>query len=81
MTLQLHGNPTIDNLLNYPAETVEKLRELLTAGAHAHLDPHRKDFYDVESGSRVFYVHLAPNGKVLLLATWQKPDPQASRSR
>lgn len=76
MVLRLKGNPTIDNLQNYPAETVEKLRELLAAGALASPDPHRKDFYDLRNGSRMFYIHICPSGRVWLLATWLMESQQ-----
>jgi streptogramin lyase len=72
MTLKL-DNSRIANLRNYPAEVVEKLRALLQAGASVYPDPRRQDFYDVENGSRMFYIHVAPNGGVWLLASWQKP--------
>ncbi len=71
MILRLNGNPTIENLRNYPAELVDKLGALLAAGVQAHADPRRKNFYDVENGSRVFFIHVSPiSGKVMLLATW-----------
>ena len=86
MILRLNESPRIDNLRNYPEEVVEKLRILLAAGAVAHPDPHRTDFYDVENGVRLFYVHLSPTGTVWLLASWLKQsadevilnDPQAA---
>lgn len=78
MLLHLSGNPRIDNLRNYPADVVEKLRELLTAGAKAYPDPRRKEFYDVENGARMFYIHLSPSGRVWLLATWLKECQQAA---
>jgi len=75
MTLVMKRNTQIDNLRNYPTEVVEKLRALLQTGANAYPDPHRQNFYDVENGSRMFYIHLAPNGRVWLLASWLKPAP------
>jgi streptogramin lyase len=75
MILKLNGNTRIDNLRNHPAEVVEKLRALLSHGAHAYPDPHRQNFYDVENGSRTFYVHIAPTGNVWLLASWLKAKP------
>jgi hypothetical protein len=72
MILRLNGNTRIDNLRNHPAEVIEKLRGLLAGGAHAYPDPHRKNFYDVENGSRWFYIHMAPTGNVWLLGTWLK---------
>jgi hypothetical protein len=76
MLLQLKTNPRIDNLRHYPDETVEKLRGILARGARAYPDPHRRNFYDVENGSRMFYIHLTPAGHVWLLATWLKEAPQ-----
>jgi hypothetical protein len=87
MVLRLNTLPQIENLRNYPAELVEQLRQLLASGAPAQPDPRRKDFYELESDSRIFYIHISPvNGKVLLLATWLKqkepaavaPSPQAA---
>jgi len=78
MILRLNDNPTIDNLRHYPAETVQALRELLAQGARVYPDPQRKNFYDVENGSRMFYIHLSPAGRVWLLATWLKDGANAS---
>ncbi|MFQ5777826.1 MAG: hypothetical protein ACE5IP_07445 [Terriglobia bacterium] len=73
MVLRLHDNFEIDNPRHYPADTVEKLRGLLAQGELAHADPHRANYYELENGSRVFYIHVSPaSGKVLLLATWRK---------
>ena len=36
-------------------------------------DPRRESFYEVESDSEVFYVHISPvNGRVLLIGIWPK---------
>jgi hypothetical protein len=78
MLLQLTGKLIIENLQNYPAETVEKLRALLAAGAMARPDLRRKNFYDVENGSHLFYIHLTPSGKVLLLADCPKMGGSAT---
>ncbi len=78
MVLKLNGELMIENVQNYPAETVAKLRALLAQGAEAHPDPSRENFYDVVNGTQVFFVHVAPNGNVLLLASWQG-DSQAAR--
>ncbi len=73
MVLRLNQTPVIENLRNYPAETVEKLRQLLASGAEARPDPRRANFYELDNHSQVFYIHISPvNGKVLLLATWPK---------
>jgi hypothetical protein len=72
MILRLKEDPRIDNLRSYPVDIVEKLRALLVAGAEACPDPRRKQFYDVQNGSRTFYIHISPTGRVWLLATWVK---------
>jgi hypothetical protein len=70
MTLKLK-EAKVDNLRNYPRDVVEKLSGLLTAGAEAQVDTHRKGFYDVYNGSRVFFIHISPvSGNVMLLASW-----------
>lgn len=75
MVLRLNPEPQIEDLRSHPAETVEKLRQLLASGAQARPDPRRKDFYELQDGSRVFYIHISPiNGKVLLLAIWHKTE-------
>ena len=75
MILRMNGSTRIDNLRRYPSETVEALRDALVAGVIAAADPRRKDFYDLEAGERVFYIHVSPTGTVLLLACWRK-EPQ-----
>jgi hypothetical protein len=72
MIVKMSGPLRIDNLRHYPAEMAERLRSLLMTGALAIPDPHRKGFYDLEDGDRLFYIHLCPSGTVLLLATWRK---------
>lgn len=80
MTLKLNGNTRIDNLRNYPAEIVEKLRSVLASGARAYPDPHCKAFYDLEDGCRMFYIHVSPTGKVWLLASWIRNAPAMARA-
>ena len=78
MILKLNGSFRIDNLRRYPSETVDALRSLLVAGATAAADPRRKNFYDLDAGDNVFYIHLSPTGTVLLLACCRKePAHQA----
>ena len=67
------GTLKIENLRDYPAELVEKLRGLLLTGTEARPDPRRKGFYDVHNGTRVFFIHVSPvSGSVMLLAIWRK---------
>lgn len=73
MIIRLKKNARIESLQKHPEAAVSDLRALLSAGAVAHADPRRNHFYEIEDGSRVFYIHLCPNGKVLLLAIWKRP--------
>lgn len=72
MLIRLNHDTIIEDLGNHAAESVEKLRALLASGAPAKTDPQRKNFYEVENCSRVYYIHVCPNEKVLLLAIWPK---------
>jgi len=77
MILKLNGPFRIDNLRHYSSATVETLRSALVAGVTGTADPHRKDFYDLEGGDDIYYIHLNRTGTVLLLACWRKnPAPQ-----
>jgi hypothetical protein len=72
MLIRLNHRPAIDNIHHHPQGTVERLAALLTDGAVAEPDAHRKGFYDVRDGDRVFFIHISPvSGKVFLLATWR----------
>ncbi|MGH9395459.1 MAG: hypothetical protein ACRD18_01235 [Terriglobia bacterium] len=72
MLLKLNEPLVIEDMQHNPAEGAGRLRDLLLRGVSASADPNRKDFYDVEDCFRVFYIHICPNGKVLLLAIWAK---------
>lgn len=78
MVLRVDTEPVIEDLRHHSAETVDKLRQLLASGAPATPDPRREHFFEVENGSRVYYIHISPvSGKVMLLATWLKEAPPA----
>ena len=75
MVIRLKDQLSIENLRHHPAELVDELRERLASGALAHADPHRDNFYELECGAHVFYIHVSPvNGKVLLLAVWRAEE-------
>ena len=72
MVSNLRGNVQIEDLGNHPKKAVADLRCLLAQGASTVADPKRRGFYEVESDSVVYYIHVSPvTGKILLLATWQ----------
>jgi MoaA/NifB/PqqE/SkfB family radical SAM enzyme len=83
MLLRLNEDPKIEDLRNHPAESVETLRALLRTGVPARPDPRRRAFYEVDNCSRVFYIHITPRGRVLLLAIWPKetPEPKVEAER
>lgn len=71
--LRFSGKLQIEDIRKHSEETIAKLRRLLTNGATAQVDPRRKNFYEVEDGRAVYYIHLPPTpGKVYLVATWPK---------
>ncbi len=76
MLLRLDENPRIEDLRNHTAESVQTLGTLLRTGAPARPDPRRRNFYEVDNCSRVFYIHITPRGRVLLLAIWSKDTPE-----
>ncbi len=73
MAACITGEGQIEDLRYHPAETILSLRDLLSGGALLVPDPKRRGFYEVESGSVVYYIHVSGvTGNVLLLATWPK---------
>ena len=79
--LHLDRETQIEDPRTHPAAVVAALRDLLAGGTDATPDPKRAGFYEIESASRVFYIHISPvTGKVLLLATWPAENSCGGRS-
>jgi hypothetical protein len=77
-----HSEVRIQDPRNHPEETIRALRGLLSSGAIVIPDPKRKSFYEVKSGSLVYYIHISPvSGNILLLATWPAGDQRAPEQR
>lgn len=77
MNTRLHGTVKVESLRNHSREDLRALEELFAKGADARGDAHHKDFYEVEDGSRVFYVFISPvSGRVILVAEWSKEKDQ-----
>lgn len=75
MVLKVKERITIENLSKHSPAEVEKLRDLLAAGAQVRPDQRRPNFYEVDNGGEVYYINLRPHtSKVMLLATW-RPAP------
>jgi len=77
--LRLKEKPFVEDVHNYGASLVQRLSDLLVAGASARADARRKGFYDVTDGERVYFIHISPvSGKVFLLATWLEESVPAA---
>jgi hypothetical protein len=71
MVLRYGSDMQVEDLRNHPQEAVESLRKLLAYGARVTPDPKRLGFFEVESGSLVYYIYAPPStDKIILLATW-----------
>ncbi len=69
--MHLRQEQEIEDPRNHSRETIDTLRAILASGARVLADPKRPNFYELEHGSEVFYIHLSPvSGNILLLATW-----------
>ena len=71
MTCCMTTEVQIEDPRHHSAETVLALRDILCGGATVIPDPKRRGFYEVQSVTLTYYVHISPvSGNVLLLATW-----------
>jgi hypothetical protein len=71
MVLQMNEGARIEDPREYGADVVNDLRNFLTVGGFAQLDPRRANFYELEICGHTFYIHVSPiNGDVTLLARW-----------
>lgn len=69
----------IEDLGKHSALTVIRLGILLAGTVAATPDPKRKNFYDVEEGSTIFYIYVSPaNEEIFLIAAWEKPFAQCN---
>ena len=65
--------PLLEDLRNHSPEQLAELRLLLSSGAPWRPDPQRRDIFEVEGHSHVFYISKFPSGaKVVLLAIWKR---------
>jgi len=75
MTCCMTSEIQIENPRHHPPETVLALRDVLSGGATVVPDPKRRGFYEVQSDTLTYYVHISPvSGNILLLATWPNAD-------
>jgi hypothetical protein len=70
----------IKDLGKHPAASVIRLGILLAGTVTATPDPKRKNFYEVEGGCPVYYIHVSPViGTIFLLASWRNVFPPVPR--
>jgi len=69
--LELMAEPNIADPRGHSPETLRRLRQALASGAPAAPDARRVDFFEIQDGDQVFYIHVSPaSHKITLLATW-----------
>jgi hypothetical protein len=65
------GTIRIENARLYPAATVDQLRTALSNGAVLKPDETRRNFYDLQTEGRTFFIYVSPaSGSITLIATW-----------
>jgi hypothetical protein len=75
MTTRLKQTPIIEDPRQHAPERVAELRALLENDVPWRPDPHRPEFYEVDSSDCVYYIFRYPSGsKVMLLGVWDR-DP------
>jgi hypothetical protein len=62
----------IKDLGKHTAVTIIRLAILLAGTANVTPDPKRKNFYEVDGGSTVYYIYVSPvTGTISLIAAWE----------
>ncbi len=54
--------PFVEDLRNHPREQLAELHLLLNSGTRLRRDPKRRNFFEVEGQSHVFYILKYPGG-------------------
>ena len=71
VTTTMHQTRIVD-LGSHSQQSIERLRQLLAGEGTIRPDRQRPGFFDVESGSETFIIHVSPvTGNILLLAAWK----------
>jgi hypothetical protein len=71
MEIRWKNDVAIEDLRNHSSAIVASLRDTLEHGAVMVADAKRPGFYEIETETQTFYVHVHDQtGKVMLLATW-----------
>jgi len=71
-------NIRIENTRLYPSAIVDQLRIALSNGAELHADESRRDFYELCTGLRTYFIYISSaSGNITLIATWTQKHPFA----
>jgi len=63
----------VENPRAYEPWVVKHLQYLLEVSSSINRDPRRANFYNVDGGSEIYYIHVSPiSGNVTLLARWMR---------
>jgi hypothetical protein len=63
----------IENARLYPAATVDQLRTALSNGAVLQPNAARRNFYDLDTEGRTYFLYVSPSsGSITLIATWDR---------
>jgi hypothetical protein len=78
MVMRWENGLHVEDIRNHPQELVRGLESLLLCGTKLTPDPKHPGFFEVQNETQVYYVHIVPNSrKVLLLATWSQNEELA----
>ena len=65
----------IRDLGDHSAMTVINLAMVLAGEVNATRDPKRKDLYEIETDSIIYYIYVSPfTGAISLIATWKNAN-------
>ncbi len=68
----------IENARLFPAAIVDQVQTALSDGAQMSPDKSRKNFYDVETEDRTYFIYVSPvSGNITLIATWRRKRSSA----
>jgi hypothetical protein len=81
MVMRWEHDVHIQDIRNHPKELLRGLESLLLKGASLTPDARHPGFFEVQDDTQVYYVHIVPNTrKVLLLAAWAQTELAATCS-
>jgi hypothetical protein len=79
MVMRWEHGVHIQDIRNHPPELLRGLESLLLKGASLIPDARHPGFFEVQDDTQVYYVHIVPNSrKVLLLASWAQAELAAA---